>query len=169
MTLRFLSPISDCGGCPDLYEIEGTDEILVRGERETDPEHIAQLRDAKKSAAFVRVPRNLLRRYAPRSAAPELQPFASISGLFREFEHTAWRLETRRGYASDRRNPKLARFLAGEDIAGEPDNSWRENAYTGRTGQAVRACAGGRPTTHPGTGVPPGQRAQQCSRGRGHS
>jgi len=36
-------------------------------------------------------------------------------------------LETRRGYASDRNSPKWARFLAGEDIASEPDNAWREN------------------------------------------
>ncbi|MBK3570039.1 DUF6879 family protein [Streptomyces sp. MBT62] len=127
MTLRFLGPTSDDDGRPALYEIEGTDEILVQGERETDPEHIAQLHDAKESEALVRVPRNLLSRYALRSPALELQQFASISGLFRDFEHTAWRLETRRGYASDRNSPKWARFLVGEDIAGEPDNPWREN------------------------------------------
>ena len=127
MTLRFLGTTSDDGDCPTLYEIEGTDEILVQGERETDPEHLTQLRDVKESETFVRVPRSLLSRYAPKGDAPELQPFASISGLFRDFKHTAWRLETRRGYASDRNNPKWARFLAGEDIAGEPDNSWREN------------------------------------------
>ncbi|MGA4841335.1 DUF6879 family protein [Streptomyces sp. G45] len=39
-----------------------------------------------------------------------------MSRLFRDFRHTAWRLETRRGHASDRRNPKWQRFLAGEDI-----------------------------------------------------
>ena len=127
MTLRFLGTTSDDGDCPTLYEIEGTDEILVQGERETDPEHLAQLRDVKESETFVRVPRSLLSRYAPRSDTPELQPFASVSGLFRDFKHTAWRLETRLGYASDRTNPKWARFLAGEDIAGEPDNVWREN------------------------------------------
>ncbi len=59
-----------------------------------------------------------------------LQPFSSITHLFREFRHTAWRLETRRGYASDRRSPKWQRFLAGEDIGREPDNAWRENVRT---------------------------------------
>jgi hypothetical protein len=127
MTLRFLGTTSDDGDCPTLYEIEGTDEILVQGERETGPEHLAQLRDVKESETFVRVPRSLLSRYAPRGDAPELQPFASVSGLFRDFKHTAWRLETRRGYASDRTSPKWARFLAGEDIAGEPENAWRKN------------------------------------------
>ncbi|WP_405583236.1 DUF6879 family protein [Streptomyces sp. NBC_01092] len=127
MTLRFLGTTSDDGDCPTLYEIEGTDEILVQGERETDPEHLAQLRDVKDSETFVRVPRSLLTRYAPRSDAPELQPFASISHLFSDFKHTAWRLEARCGYASDRNSPKWPRFLAGEDIARDPDNAWREN------------------------------------------
>ncbi|WP_328770564.1 DUF6879 family protein [Streptomyces sp. NBC_00286] len=127
MTLRLIGTTSDDGDCPTLYEIEGTDEILVQGERETEPEHVTQLRDVKPSETFVRVPRSLLTRYAPRSAAPELQPFASISHLFQEFRHTAWRLETRRGYASDRNSPKWQRWQAGEDIAAEPANAWREN------------------------------------------
>ncbi|OII69963.1 MULTISPECIES: DUF6879 family protein [unclassified Streptomyces] len=130
MALRFIGTTSDDGDCPTLYEIEGTDEILVQGERETDPEHLATLRDVKPSETFVRVPRSLLTRYAPRAEAPVLQPFSSITHLFREFRHTAWRLETRRGYASDRRSPKWQRFLAGEDIGREPDNAWRENVRT---------------------------------------
>ncbi|WP_328683036.1 DUF6879 family protein [Streptomyces sp. NBC_00343] len=56
-----------------------------------------------------------------------MRPNSTISGLFHDFKHIAWRLETRRGYASDRTSPKWARFLAGEDIAGDPDNAWREN------------------------------------------
>lgn len=56
-----------------------------------------------------------------------LIPFAKVSHLFEEFEHTAWRLETRRGYASDRRGEKWQRWLAGEDITREPDNRWRLN------------------------------------------
>lgn len=127
MTLRSIGTTSDDGDCPTLYDIEGTDEVLVQGERETDPEHLTQLRDVKESETFVRVPRSLLTRYAPRSDAPQLQPFSSIVHLFRDFKHTAWRLETRRGYASDRDSPKWSRFLAGEDIAHDPDNAWREN------------------------------------------
>ncbi|MER6431932.1 DUF6879 family protein [Streptomyces sp900105245] len=127
MALRFIGTTSDDGDCPTLYEIEGTDEILVQGNRERDPDHLVQLRDVKPSETFVRVPRSLLARYAPQTDAPELQPFSSIAHLFREFRHTAWRLETRRGYASDRRSPKWARWQAGEDIAAEPANTWREN------------------------------------------
>lgn len=66
-----------------------------------------------------------------------LQPFASISHLFRDFKHTAWRLETRRGYASDRNSPKWGRFLAGEDISHDPDNDWRENVRA-QTAQGKR-------------------------------
>lgn len=127
MMLRFIGTTSDDGDCPTLYEIEGSDEILVQGDRETDPEHLVQLRDVKPSETFVRVPRSLLVRYAPRTDAPELQPFSSMANLFRDFRHTAWRLETRRGYASDRRSPKWQRWLAGEDIAAEPANEWRKN------------------------------------------
>ncbi|WP_055532491.1 DUF6879 family protein [Streptomyces graminilatus] len=127
MALRFIGSTSDDGDCPTLYEVEGTDEILVQGERETDPAHLVQLRDVKESETFVRVPRSLLTRFAPRSEAPELQPFASVAHLFREFRHTAWRLETRRGYATDRNTPKWDRWQAGEDVSRDPDNAWREN------------------------------------------
>lgn len=127
MTLRFIGTTSDDGDCPTLYEIPETEEILVQGDRETDPEHLAQLRDVKPSETFVRVPRALLTRYAPRTDAPPLQPFSAISHLFRDFRHTAFRLETRRGYASDRNSPKWQRWLNGEDIAAEPPNPWREN------------------------------------------
>ncbi|CAM5741200.1 hypothetical protein STAFG_2923 [Streptomyces afghaniensis 772] len=130
MALRFLGTTSDDGDCPTLYEIDGTDEILVQGDRETDPQHLVQLRDVKPTETFVRVPRSLLTRYAPRTTAPELQPFASISHLFREFRHTAFRLETRHGYASDRQSPLWPKWLAGEDVANEPANAWRQNVRT---------------------------------------
>ncbi|GAA2239140.1 hypothetical protein GCM10010232_27570 [Streptomyces amakusaensis] len=127
MTLRFIGTTSGDGDCPTLYEIEGTDQILVQGDRETDPGHLVQLRDVKDSETFVRVPRDLLVRYTPSLPAPELQPFPSIAHLFREFKHTAWRLETRRGYASDRNSPVWPRWQAGEDIAADPANAWRQN------------------------------------------
>lgn len=126
MTLRFIGTTSDEGDCPTLYDIPETGEVLVQGDRETDPEHLAQLRDVKPSETFVRVPRSLLVRYAPRTEAPELRPFSSITHLFREFRHTAWRLETRRGYASDRNSPKWQRWQAGEDIAAE-SSGWLDN------------------------------------------
>lgn len=65
MKLRFLGTTSEAGDCPTLYETE-TGDIVVQGERLTDPEALAQLRDVKDSETFVVVPRELLARYAPK-------------------------------------------------------------------------------------------------------
>lgn len=127
MPLRFLGTTSDDGDCPTLYEVESTGDILVQGERVTDPAQLAALRDVKESETFVTVPRELLTRFAPRTEAREMVPFSEITGLFSEFKHTAWRLETRRGYATDRNSPKWARWKAGSEISAEPPNAWREN------------------------------------------
>ena len=135
MALRLIGTTSEEGDCPTLYEVEGTDEILVQGDRETDPEHLVQLRDVKETETFVRVPRSLLTRFAPRAEAPELQPFPSIAHLFRDFRHTAWRLETRRAYASNRRGPNWSRFQAGEALSFDSD--WYTNVRT-------QTCAGKR-------------------------
>lgn len=136
MPLRFIGTTSDDGDCPTLYEVEGTDEILVQGDRVTDPEQLAELRHVKPSETFVTVPRDLLTRFAPRAEPREMVPFSEISHMFREFKHTAWRLETRQGYATDRRSPKWDRWKAGADIAAEPLDAWRENV--------VQAVAEGR-------------------------
>ncbi|MFH9420644.1 DUF6879 family protein [Streptomyces sp. NPDC017529] len=126
MALRFIGTTSDNGDCPTLYEVEGTDDILVQGDRVTDPSHLAELRDVKPTETFVTVPRDLLVRFAPRSAPRDMVSFAEVTHLFREFGHTAWRLETRRGYAADRGTPKWERWQRGEDISGE-ENEWRTN------------------------------------------
>ncbi|MFE9043126.1 DUF6879 family protein [Streptomyces sp. NPDC007818] len=127
MPLRFLGTTSEDGDCPTLYEVESTGDILVQGERVTNPAQLAALRDVKESETFVTVPRELLTRFAPRAEARAMVPFAEVGGLFADFAHTAWRLETRRGYATDRRGAKWARWKAGADITAEPPNAWREN------------------------------------------
>lgn len=45
---------------------------------------------------------------------PDLIPFDEITHLFQDFEHTAWRLETQRGYATDRVSTNWARFQRGD-------------------------------------------------------
>ncbi|MEU9089979.1 DUF6879 family protein [Streptomyces sp. NPDC048428] len=143
MTLRFLGTTSDSGDCPTLYEVEGTSEVVVQGDRVTDPEHLAMLRDVKESETFVVVPRDLLTRFAPTVPyAPEVAPFAEASHLFRQFKHTAWRLETRRGYGSDRKSSKWQRWLTDQDVAAEPFDEWRLNVQAataeGRRFERVR-------------------------------
>ncbi|MFD4135536.1 DUF6879 family protein [Streptomyces goshikiensis] len=66
-----------------------------------------------------------------------LIPFEQITHLFTEFEHTAFRLETRRGYASDRQGARFQAFMRGVDPAPEPDNPWHVNVRE-------RAAQGGR-------------------------
>ncbi|MGP3983371.1 DUF6879 family protein [Streptomyces sp. KR80] len=56
-----------------------------------------------------------------------LIPFEDITHLFEEFEHTAWRLETQRGYASDQQSPNWDRFLRGEQFGYNSDNPWHAN------------------------------------------
>jgi hypothetical protein len=70
VTLRFIGTTSENGNCPTLYEIVETGEILVQGDRETDPGHLAQLRDVKPSETFVRIPRELLTRFMPGLVSP---------------------------------------------------------------------------------------------------
>lgn len=58
---------------------------------------------------------------------PDVIPFAEVAHVFTDFEHTAWRLETRRGYATDRNSEPWARWQAGEDVANDPPDAWRRN------------------------------------------
>ncbi|MFD0294820.1 DUF6879 family protein [Streptomyces sp. NPDC087769] len=67
----------------------------------------------------------------------DLIPFKEASRLFQDFEHTAWRLETRRGYASDRNGPNWARWQSGEDVSKDPPDAWRRNV-------AAKTAAGAR-------------------------
>ncbi|MFF7690577.1 DUF6879 family protein [Streptomyces syringium] len=57
---------------------------------------------------------------------PEYIDDATFGDYFREFEHTAWRLETRRGYASDRASERFARFATGETLGVSP-SAWSAN------------------------------------------
>ncbi|MER6612258.1 hypothetical protein [Streptomyces xantholiticus] len=65
MKLRFIGTTSEHGNCPTLYETE-TGDIVVQGDRLTDPEVIAQLRDVGEHETFVVIPRDLLTRFAPK-------------------------------------------------------------------------------------------------------
>ncbi|MEU2111810.1 DUF6879 family protein [Streptomyces sp. NPDC019507] len=66
-----------------------------------------------------------------------LVPFEEITHLFGEFEHTAFRLETRRGYASDREGERFQAFMRGIDPEPEPEHPWNVNV---REKTAAGAC-----------------------------
>ncbi|MFD7064405.1 DUF6879 family protein [Streptomyces sp. NPDC059906] len=61
---------------------------------------------------------------------PPLLPFEEITHLFAEFQHTAFRMETRRGYATDRVGARFQAFMRGIDPAPEPDHPWNVNVRT---------------------------------------
>ncbi|MHC3475429.1 DUF6879 family protein [Streptomyces sp. 7R007] len=61
---------------------------------------------------------------------PDLIPFDEITHLFTDFEHTAWRLETQRGYASDRASASWIRFKNGETFDYNPNSPWHANIRT---------------------------------------
>lgn len=58
---------------------------------------------------------------------PPLIPFEEITHLFTDFQHTAFRLETRRGYATDRAGARFQAFMRGTDPVPEPDHPWNVN------------------------------------------
>lgn len=58
---------------------------------------------------------------------PQILPFGDIVHLFREFEHTAWRLEVRRSYAADLTSEKFHQFLRTGSVPAEPGNAWLLN------------------------------------------
>ncbi|OEJ57753.1 hypothetical protein BGM19_07005 [Streptomyces agglomeratus] len=66
MTLRFIGTTSEHGNCPTLYEVVETGDIVVQGDRLTDPKDIEQLRDVGPRETCVVIPRDLLTRFAPK-------------------------------------------------------------------------------------------------------
>ncbi|MFB8000128.1 DUF6879 family protein [Streptomyces sp. NPDC056002] len=68
---------------------------------------------------------------------PSLIPFEEITYLFAGFERTAFRLETRRGYATDRAGARFKAFMRGVDPVPEPDHQWNVNVRD-KAGQGAR-------------------------------
>ncbi|NEA17949.1 DUF6879 family protein [Streptomyces halstedii] len=127
--LRFTGTDSKVDGCPALHTDEGSGEIIVQGTPVTDPGDLAQLRHFGPGEAAVAVPRELLVNWGPkeRQRVPELVDRGTFRRLFESFEHTAWRLETRRGYASDRQDPDFQAFLATGSAPCDADEPWFVN------------------------------------------
>ncbi|MEU9997876.1 DUF6879 family protein [Streptomyces sp. NPDC050848] len=142
--LRFTGTDSKVDGCPALHTDEGTGEIVVQGTPITDPADLAQLQHLGPDEAAVAVPRELLVNWGPKEMerVPELVGRESFRRLFETFKHTAWRLETRRGYASDRQDPDYQAFLATGSSPCDPTEPWfvniRAQADAGKTIGRVR-------------------------------
>ncbi|WP_146166814.1 DUF6879 family protein [Streptosporangium nondiastaticum] len=73
---------------------------------------------------------------------PVLIGFDEFDGMFETFEHTAWRLETRRAYRSDEETETYQRFTQGRDAEYDLNDPWcasrREQAALGKRFERVR-------------------------------
>jgi hypothetical protein len=150
--LRFTGTDSKVDGCPALHTDVDTGEIIVQGTPVTDFEDLTQLQHFGPDEAAVAVPRELLVNWGPKEMerVPEIVDRATFRRLFETFEHTAWRLETRRGYASDRQDPDFQAFLATGSSPCDPNEPWfvniRAQTDAGKTVGRVR-IADNPPTT----------------------
>ncbi|WP_151480048.1 DUF6879 family protein [Streptomyces albicerus] len=149
--LRFTGTDSKVDGCPALHTDDGTGEIIVQGTPVTDPGDLAQLQHFGPDEAAVAVPRELLVNWGPKEMdrVPELVDRATFRRLFKTFKHTVWRLETRRGYASDRQDPDFHAFLATGSSPFDPNEPWFVNirAQTGVGKQVGRVRVADNPPT----------------------
>ncbi|MFJ2870402.1 DUF6879 family protein [Streptomyces sp. NPDC087298] len=143
--LRFNGTGSGVNGCPSIHEDLDTGEVIVHGSPLADPNDIAQLRHLSEGEVPVVVPRELLVDFAPKEVArvPNIIGLEEFDRLFTRFEHTAWRLETRRRYASDELTDTYAEFVAGRPVSWEGrDAEWcaerREQVALGKRFGRVR-------------------------------
>jgi hypothetical protein len=131
-------------GCPTLYEIPDTDRYVVQGDRVTDPGELGQLEHLAADEGAVVVPRELLVNFGPKEPmhVPQMIGWDEFTGMFTTLKHSAWRLETRRRYASDEGTDTYRQFIAGEPVAWDLDDPWcegrREQTALGKRYERVR-------------------------------
>jgi hypothetical protein len=141
--LRFNGTGSGGGGCPSVHEDLDTGEVIVHGPPLTDPDDVAQLQHLDEGEVAIVVPRNTLTDFGPRDETPRLIDAGDeFDRLFATFKHTAWRLETRRRYASDEATAEWQQFVNGQRIDWDYDDAWckgvREATAQGRRFERVR-------------------------------
>ncbi|EFL35488.1 conserved hypothetical protein [Streptomyces viridochromogenes DSM 40736] len=142
--IRFNGTGSGDTGCPSVHEDLNTGEVIVHGPPLTDPADVAQLQHLGPGEVAVVVPRELLADWAPRDATRQARMIGldAFNGLFETFRHTAWRLETRRRYASDETTATYAQFQAEGRVDWDM-STWycttiRQATATGKTVSRVR-------------------------------
>jgi len=142
--LIFNGTDSKNGGCPALHTDTDTGEVIVQGPPVTDPDDLARLKHFGPEDAAVVVPAELLVNHGPKELrrVPQIIDLAEFGRLFETFEHTAWRLETRRGYASDREDSTYTEFVETGSITLDYDDDWSQNirrqVLAGKTISRVR-------------------------------
>ncbi|MFI2372729.1 DUF6879 family protein [Streptomyces sp. NPDC018833] len=140
--LRFNGTGSGGGSCPAVHEDLDTGEVIVHGPRLTNPDDIAQLQHLDEDEVPIVVPRNTLIDFSPkdRDTEPRILDPDTFAGMFENFQHSAWHLEMRKGYAVDRATDTYAQFVRGETPTWDMDSPWartisaktRDGVYVGR-------------------------------------
>ncbi|MFJ9587295.1 DUF6879 family protein [Streptomyces acidicola] len=142
--LRFNGTGSGDGGCPSVHEDLDSGELIVHGPPLTDPDDIAQLQHLSEGEAAVVVPRELLVDWTPKERTRQVRTIGldEFNGLFGKFEHTAWRLETRRRYASDEATDTYRQFVETGEVDWKYDHPYcrtvREQTAQGKRVERVR-------------------------------
>lgn len=123
--LRFNGTGSGDTGCPAVHEDLDSREVIVHGPPLTDPEAIAQLQHLGTGEVPIVVPRELLVDWGPKDMTRDAKiiDLDAFNGLFETFKHTAFRLETRRRYASDEGTDTYAQFADTGNVTWDMD-SW---------------------------------------------
>lgn len=143
--LRFNGTGSGTDGCPSVHEDLDTGEIIVHGPPLTDRRDITQLQHLSEGETAIVLPCELLVDFGPKETTrvPRIIDLDEFGRLFTSFKHTAWRLETRRRYASDEGTETYAQFNRGEPVKWEGvDSEWcvkrREQSALGKRFERVR-------------------------------
>ncbi|MBD0746402.1 DUF6879 family protein [Streptomyces sp. CBMA152] len=95
----------------------------------TNPADLKRLQHFSDGDVVMIVPRELLITWGPKEMdrVPYLIEPAEFGELFRNFEHSAWRLETRRGYASDLEDDSYIAFKATGSATWDLGSPWSVN------------------------------------------
>lgn len=127
--LRFIGTDSKNGGCPAIHEDLDSGQVIVQGAPISDPDDVSQLQHFGPDDAAVAVPRELLVNHGPKEMVrvSELIDLDEFGQLFETFAHSAWHLETRRGYASDRDDPGFAEFRRTGQAPMDLGSDWCRN------------------------------------------
>ncbi|PWI42561.1 DUF6879 family protein [Streptomyces sp. ICBB 8177] len=123
--LRFNGTGSGDTGCPAVHEDLDTHEVIVHGPPLTDPDDLARLQHLGPGEVPIVVPRELLVDWGPKDLTRKAKvvDLDTFNSLFETFNHSAWRLETRRRYASDEATDTYAQFVESGVVAWDT-GSW---------------------------------------------
>ncbi|MFG3254598.1 DUF6879 family protein [Streptomyces sp. NPDC048172] len=142
--LRFNGTGSGDDGCPSVHEDLDSGEVIVHGPPLTDPDDMAKLQRLAEGEVAVVVPRELLVDWAPKDSTRQARiiDLKEFGDLFRTFEHSTWRLETRRRYASDEATESYRQFVESGAAAWDPDRRYprliRSQTEQGKRVERVR-------------------------------